>query len=72
MRRTLWQPSKEHQHTLKHTVMHPAFQRRRSRLAVMQCRLIGMSDQSPRCLWGLAEQVLPTVSKGKRQPFWVL
>jgi hypothetical protein len=51
-----------HQHTLMYTVMHPAFQRRRSLMAAMQCRLIGMSDQPPRCLWGLAAQNVPTVS----------
>jgi hypothetical protein len=27
--------------------------------------LIGMSDQLPRCLWGLAAQIVPTVSRSR-------
>jgi hypothetical protein len=72
VRRTLCQPSKVHQHTYMHTVMHPAFQSRRGRVATMQCRLTGMSDQPPRCLWGLAAQVVPTVSISNWQSFWSL
>jgi hypothetical protein len=41
-------------------------------MAAMQCGLIGMSDQPPRCLWGLAAQVVPTVSRSKLQSFWGL
>jgi hypothetical protein len=39
-------------------------------MAEMQCRLLGMSDQPPRCLWGLAAQVVPTKSRSMWQSFW--
>jgi hypothetical protein len=40
-------------------------------MATMLCRLIGMSDQPPWCSWGLAVQVMPTVSRSTWHYVWL-
>jgi hypothetical protein len=39
-------------------------------MGTMLCRSIGMSDQQPRCLWGLAAHIVPTVSRSKLKKLW--